>query len=239
MPSRKKALLIELMVIIFFNIAIFVLFIEMDLFTRIYDFFQSNVSFKLAEVLLLSILILISLLYISARLWRKSVVQARLSKDLASKDLLTQLLNRRALENALAAEWERYLRYHEDFCLVLFDVDDFSDINENLGHMEGDRVLQDIAQKVSLNTRKTDAVARWGEEEFLILCPVCKAEEAAILADKLRALIYRTLRDGIELSASFSVVQSNPTQSLDELMKRADFTLHKAKQRGKNCVLTG
>ncbi|GLS92632.1 hypothetical protein GCM10007916_37040 [Psychromonas marina] len=239
MSMRKKTLFIELIFIILINVVLLFVFIEVDLFQRFYHFTQNNGLLKWGELLLLCISILLSTLYIFARLWRKSVIYARLTKHSASKDPLTKLLNRGTLEHALATEWDRYLRYHEDFCLVLFDVDDFSDINENLGHIEGDRVLMDIAQKVSLNTRKTDSVARWGEEEFLILCPVCKAEQGAVLAEKLRAMIYRTLKDGIELSASFAVVQSKPTQSFDDLMKRADFTLHKAKKRGKNCVVTG
>ncbi len=89
------------------------------------------------------------------------------------------------------------------------------------------------------NTRKTDNVARWGEEEFLILCPVCKGEQGIILAEKLRSTLYRTLKDGIELSASFAVVQSNKLTSLEDLMKRTQLALHKAKGRGKNCVVSG
>lgn len=239
MSAHKKYIYFELIFIILVNAIAMFLFVEMELFERFYHFSQSNSSFPWGELLFLGFIILLSTLYLFARLWRKSIINARLIKDSASKDLLTKLLNRRTLEHALTTEWDRYLRYHEDFCLVLFDIDDFSDINENLGHIEGDRVLMDIAQKLSLNTRKTDSVARWGEEEFLILCPVCKAEQAAVLAEKLRAIIYRLLKDGIELSASFAVVQSNPTQSLDDLMKRADYTLHKAKKRGKNCVVTG
>ncbi|MCP4323548.1 MAG: GGDEF domain-containing protein, partial [Alteromonadales bacterium] len=137
-----------------------------------------------------------------------------------------------------ATEWDRFLRYHEDFCIVLFDLDDFSDINDNLGHVEGDRILIDVAEMVGSNTRKTDYVARWGEEEFIILCPVCKSEQATIIAEKLRSNLYRTLKDGVELSASFAVAQSDKTASLEELMKRVHLALHKAKGRGKNCVVS-
>lgn len=238
MPLRKKTILIEFIAIILANAAIIFLFIDMQLSNRLHSFSRFYEWLSLDLMILLSFLLLMNIIYLLIRLWRNSVAYANTTKQFASKDLLTRLHNRRTLEHTLATEWDRYLRYHEDFCLVLFDVDDFSDINDNLGHVEGDRVLMDVANMLKENTRKTDSIARWGEEEFLILCPVCKSEQAAILAEKLRALLYRTLKDGVELSASFAVVQSNPTQSLDDLMKRLDFTLHKAKQRGKNCVVT-
>lgn len=237
-PS-KKTMIIELLFIILINAVLLFLFIKMDLFERFYLFSREYEQWQLDELVVLSFTLLISFIYILVRLWRKSIVYARSTKEAASKDLLTKLLNRRTLEFSIATEWDRYSRYHEDFCLVLFDIDDFGEINDALGHLEGDRVLTDIASIVSQNTRKTDAVARWGEEEFLILCPVCKNEQALLLAEKLRAKIYRTLKDGIELSASFAVVQSNPTQSLDDIIKRTDLALNKAKKRGKNCVVSG
>ena len=239
MSLHKNTIFIELFFIILINVVLLFLFINMDLFERFYLFSREYESWQLDELVPLGFILLLSLIYIFARLWRKSVVYARLTKDAASKDLLTKLFNRRALELTIATEWDRYSRYHEDFCLVLFDIDDFGDINDALGHLEGDRILTDIASIVSQNTRKTDTVARWGEEEFLILCPVCKSEQALLLAEKIRSKIYRTLKDGVELSASFAVVQSKPTQSLEELIKRTDFTLNKAKKRGKNCVVSG
>jgi diguanylate cyclase (GGDEF)-like protein len=239
MSSNKKTIFIEFMFILLLNASIIFLFFEMQLAIRLDEFSNMHEWLSLDILLLFSFLLLINIIYLLVRIWRKTVAYANSTKQFASKDLLTRLHNRRTLEHTLAVEWDRYLRYHEDFCLVLFDIDDFSDINDNLGYVEGDRVIMDIANMLRTNTRKTDSVARWGEEEFLILCPVCKTEQGAILAEKLRALVYRTLKDGVELSASFAVVQSNPTQSLDDVMKRLELTLHKAKQRGKNCVVTG
>jgi diguanylate cyclase (GGDEF)-like protein len=106
--------------------------------------------------------------------------------------------------------------------VVLFDIDDFSATNENLGYVEGDRVLIEAATMLLNTTCKTDFCARWGEEAFMILCPVCKSEQATLLAEKLRSNLYRTLKDGVELSASFAVAQSDKTTSLEELMKRVD-----------------
>lgn len=213
--------------------------VRLDLFERFYHFSREHESMQLDALLPLSFMLLISTLYFVLRRWRESVKYSHAVEENASKDSLTKLLNRRTLERTLASEWDRFLRYHEDFCVVLFDIDGFNEINKNLGNLEGDRILIDVSKMLQSNTRKTDFSARWGEEEFLILCPVCKSEQAVMLAEKLRAGLYRTLKDGVELSASFAVAQSNNTDSLEALMKRADFALYKAKQRGKNCVVSG
>ncbi|PKF61282.1 hypothetical protein CW745_11660 [Psychromonas sp. psych-6C06] len=239
MSVQKKTIWLELILVILVNAVLIYVFIEMDLFERVYHFSRDYESLQLDELIPLSISLLLSCIYLLGRLWRNSVIYARETEAQASKDSLTKLLNRRTLERALACEWDRYQRYHENFCVVLFDIDDFSDINDALGHVEGDRVLIDVAKIVANNTRKTDSVGRWGEEEFLILCPVCTTEQATAIAEKLRAAIYRTLKDGVELSASFAVAQSHPDGTLEELMKRTDLALHKAKKRGKNCVVTG
>ncbi|MCP5079988.1 MAG: GGDEF domain-containing protein [Psychromonas sp.] len=238
MSERKKSIFFDFILIILVNSAFAFLFIKMNLFERIYHFPRDYESIQLDEVFFLLFTLLISLMYVFFRRWRDRMTYSLIAQDLASKDPLTKLLSRRTLESCLATEWERYLRYHEDFCIILFDLDDFSDINDNLGYLEGDRILINVADMVGSNTRKTDHLARWGEEEFIILCPACKSEQATVVAEKLRSNLYRTLKDGVELSASFAVVQSDKTASLEELMKRAHFSLHKAKGRGKNCVVS-
>lgn len=237
--QRKKKILFDLVLILLINAICAVIFAKFDLFERFYHFSREYESIQLDELFPLGFVVMISIIYFSFRRWHESSTYSLIVEEQTYKDSLTKLFNRRTLESKLAAEWDRFSRYHEDFCVVLFDIDDFSDVNDNLGYVEGDRVLTEVAQMLSENTRKTDFCARWGEEEFLILCPVCKSEQAVILAEKLRAGVYRTLKDGVELSASFAVVQSDSTESLEALMKRLDWTLHKAKKRGKNCVVNG
>lgn len=237
--QRKRRIVSDIIFVIFINMVFAFLFSKFDLFERFYHFSRAFEAIELDEVVPLGFTLLLSLIYFSFRRWRESVAYLLIAEEQISKDPLTKLLNRRDLERKLGAEWDRFLRYHEDFCIVIFDLDDFSDINDSLGYVEGDRVLIEVANMLTENTRKTDFCGRWGEEEFLILCPVCKGEQAVILAEKLRAALYRTLRDGLELSASFSVVQSDSTESVEALMKRAHWALHKAKKRGKNCVVSG
>lgn len=203
---------------------------------KLYHFSRQYESIPLDELLPLTFTFLFSIIYLFLRRRHERVTKRLASKEFTCLDSLTKLLNRRTLERDLENEWDRFLRYHENFCIVLFDIDDFSDINDSLGHFEGDRILMEVATLLKNNTRKTDSVGRWGEEEFMILCPVCNIEQVAILAEKLRSNLYRMLKDGVELSASFSIVQSCKTGSLEELIKRAHLGLHKAKGRGKNCV---
>ena len=238
MAVHKKSTIFDLVLITIVNVAVAIIAIKMDLLERFYHFSRDYEALQLDELIFIGLVLLISAIYFITRRWRESLNLSELNELKASKDPLTKLLNRRTLERSLSAEWDRFLRYHDDFCIVLFDIDDFSLINESLGYVEGDRVLIEVANMLVSNTRKTDFCARWGEEEFLILCPVCKSEQAMVLAEKLRATLYRTLKDGVELSASFSVAQSNKSTSLEELMKRVHFSLHKAKHRGKNCVVS-
>jgi diguanylate cyclase (GGDEF)-like protein len=239
MSVFKKSIFFDLIVIAIMTAILVFVSVKFDLFERFYHFTREHQSMQLGELLPLSFVLLICTLYFVLRRWRESVKYSHTVEENASRDSLTKLLNRRTLERALGAEWDRFLRYNEDFCIVLFDIDDFNEINKNLGNLEGDRILIEVSKMLQINTRKTDFSARWGEEEFLILCPVCKSEQAVMLAEKLRAALYRNLKDGIELSASFAVAQSNNTDSLESLIKRADLALYKAKQRGKNCVVSG
>lgn len=236
MFQLKKSIIFDIIVLFLVHIILIFAFIEVDVVERFYHLLREYKQIPLNYFLpfLFSFSLCVICIFLRRR---KNASKLSLTEELTAKDPLTKLLNRHTLRRNLVSEWHRFQRYHEDFCIVLFDIDDFSNINDSLGYIEGDRILMDIADMLKNNTRKTDYVARWGEEEFMILCPVCKAEQAAMLAEKLRSSIYRILKDGVELSASFSIVQSSSNRSLEELIKRVHLGLHKAKGRGKNCVV--
>ncbi|WP_413700221.1 GGDEF domain-containing protein [Psychromonas sp. KJ10-10] len=232
MSVRKKNVFTDLLLIIVLNVLFAFLSIKLNIFEHL---FQSLKDYQhemvgLEQLMLILFLLLVSVVYFLFRRWWESSQYALYIEHNALKDPLTKLLNRRAIERSLTSERDRYLRYHQEFSIVLFDIDGFNEINKNLGTLEGDRILIDVAKMLKKNTRKTDFIGRWGEEEFLILCPVCKSEQAVVLAEKLRAKIYRTLQDGIELSASFAVAQSDESESLDDLIKRVDLALYHAKR---------
>lgn len=238
---HKNSIFLDILLIVILNVGLAFCSLKLNLFEQFFESINGYLEQfgSLEQFIPIVFLLMSSLVYFVLRRWWENRQYALHVEQNASRDPLTKLLNRRSIECNLIAERERFLRYHENFSVILFDIDDFHEINKNLGNLEGDRILIDISNLLQNNTRKTDCVARWGEEEFLILCPVCNREQAVILAEKLRAGLFRTLKDGIELSASFAVTQSNETESLEALLKRVNLTLYKAKQRGKNCVLVG
>ncbi|MGC8719404.1 MAG: sensor domain-containing diguanylate cyclase [Thermodesulforhabdaceae bacterium] len=160
-------------------------------------------------------------------------------KTLSETDQLTGLYNRRKMESHLHDEFIRYERYGRPFSIILLDVDHFKLINDNYGHDTGDSVLKEISSLLRKHTRKSDVVARWGGEEFLILCPETNGRDASILAEKLRKIIKEhnfgidrsvTISAGIaEMNANFSKIQN--------LLTHADRNLYKAKSQGRDrCI---
>ena len=112
-------------------------------------------------------------------------------QDLASRDGLTGLLNRRALEEVLSRELKACTRYRASACLILMDVDHFKRVNDLFGHMGGDEVLKAVAAIMQQAVRDTDSVGRYGGEEFGIVLPHTDLDRAAVLAERLRDHIGR------------------------------------------------
>lgn len=160
-------------------------------------------------------------------------------KILSETDQLTGLYNRRRMENELNAEFMRYKRYKRTFSLILFDIDHFKLVNDHYGHNIGDYVLKEISRLFTKYTRESDIVARWGGEEFLILCPETKGFDAFILAEKMRKII-RGYNFGIDkrvtISAGVAEINEN-FANIDRLLTHADKNLYKAKFQGRDrCV---
>lgn len=160
--------------------------------------------------------------------------------QLASKDTLTGLCNRRKLEESLATEMTRVTRYESPMSLIMFDIDHVKSINDQFGHDVGDDVLQGIAKVVQDNIRETDIYARWGGEEFIILSPETTEENVEYLAEKLRYAI-ENYDFGLpeKITASFGVTQYISGETSDQMIKRADKAMYQAKKNGRNRVVTG
>jgi diguanylate cyclase (GGDEF)-like protein len=103
-------------------------------------------------------------------------------RQLATTDSLTNLLNRRAIENRLQSEWERARRYGLPLSLLMIDLDGFKRVNDLGGHAAGDRVLRATATAIRSTLRRSDYGARWGGDEFMILAPHTTRNAAAQLA---------------------------------------------------------
>lgn len=161
---------------------------------------------------------------------------------LALLDPLTELLNRRGLQQALSQELQRVRRGHLPFCALLVDLDDFKQINNRLGMTVGDAVLVQIARQLKTSTRATDHVARIGGDEFLILLPGVHVAEGMCISEKLRmaiagtSIVHASVLN-VSVTASMGLVQvPEATASVEELLSQTQLALRRSKQAGKDRV---
>ncbi len=166
----------------------------------------------------------------------------------ALRDSLTNLPNREAYDERFELELERWKRYQKPTTLVVADIDFFKRINDNYGHLSGDKVLQIIAKELRNRVRKTDFVARYGGEEFVMLLPETDIETAKPVIEKVREMVGRLpfhFRDeNIQITMSFGLIEFKDGCSAEDvkeivqsiLFERADKALYRAKQNGRNRV---
>lgn len=155
----------------------------------------------------------------------------------AHTDYLTQLHNRKIFEELLDKEILRSLRYNTVFSLILVDIDFFKSVNDTYGHDVGDIVLQEFAQILKHTVRESDIVARWGGEEFIILCPQTSLEGSALLAENIREKIAtHTFSVVGNITASFGVVDYYKDHDATMLFKEVDNALYSSKIEGRNRV---
>jgi len=152
---------------------------------------------------------------------------------LAITDTLTGIYNRGKIEDSLRQEMARSARYGSPLTIILFDLDHFKKINDSLGHSIGDQVLREVAATLEKQLRETDALGRWGGEEFMVLCPGVVADDAVGIAEKLRQQV-EALPLGITISCGLAGCR--PGESMDGLINRADSALYTAKHAGRNLV---
>jgi diguanylate cyclase (GGDEF)-like protein/PAS domain S-box-containing protein len=158
----------------------------------------------------------------------------------ASTDPLTGISNRLRFDEALDVEVKRSTRYDLPLSLIMFDIDQFKAVNDTHGHHAGDAVLCELARLVRRNIRGHDLLARWGGEEFMIMAGNSDADRAAILAEKLRRLVERRVFSPVgRITCSFGVTQLQPGESADQLQRKADAALYRAKMGGRNRVERG
>lgn len=158
-------------------------------------------------------------------------------EELSSIDYLTKLYNRKELDTALKINENIYNRYEDEFSIILLDIDDFKKVNDNHGHLIGDKLLIEIAEILNRYTREADIVGRWGGEEFLIICPKTNTEEAINLAENLRKRISENKFSKVGYkTASFGISSYKKADSLTTLISRVDKAMYLAKSKGKNRV---
>jgi len=154
--------------------------------------------------------------------------------EMAKRDKLTNLYNRHHGEDILKKLIDSNIKYS----LILMDIDNFKNVNDTYGHLVGDKVLKNVASEINTISRKDDVVCRWGGEEFLIILTNVTKIQLELKAEKYRMTIENIKFDELnKVTASFGLSQSNSILSSEEVIKKADNALYKAKRIGKNCVL--
>ena len=164
-------------------------------------------------------------------------------RERASKDLLTMLPNRAAIDDVIEQEFARCHRDRRTVGIILLDIDHFKKINDTHGHFAGDAVLRETATRLRSNMRTYDQVGRYGGEEFLIVLPNCDMDQASLQAERIRGMLYDhpMMIEGAELrvTASFGVTISDGVSGPPDIFVRvADEALYKAKASGRNRVCT-
>jgi diguanylate cyclase (GGDEF)-like protein len=163
--------------------------------------------------------------------------------EVARRDPLTGLLNRRGFNDEAQSEIQRFMRNGKEPSFVLADLDNFKEFNDQYGHACGDCVLQQVAHLLSERVRNMDGIARWGGEEFMLMLPETTSEGASQVAEKLRSFIeskrFEFKGQQLGVTMTFGVATLRKGETLDHCIARADTALYEGKEQGRNRVTVG
>ncbi|HST07512.1 MAG TPA: diguanylate cyclase [Gemmatimonadaceae bacterium] len=164
-------------------------------------------------------------------------------RQISLTDGLTQIENRRSLEERLHDMWQHSVRLHEPIALVMCDIDKFKSVNDNYGHQAGDAVLKDFAHLLKCEAREIDRVGRYGGEEFLLILPGTVLDSAVTFAERLREKVEAhtfTYAGGTLCRTMSCGVAASPhprVKDQEALLRAADDALYVAKETGRNRVI--
>ncbi|HSE41703.1 MAG TPA: diguanylate cyclase, partial [Acidobacteriota bacterium] len=163
-------------------------------------------------------------------------------RELSGTDELTKLANRRRFMEQFTNEFSRAIRYEKKLSFVILDVDFFKRVNDSHGHLAGDAVLEQLGQVMMKNMRKSDVLARYGGEEFTLLLPETGLKGSVIHAERIRKDIqstqfsYEDKKIRITVSGGCASIPEIKSGTVDELVKKADEALYRAKNKGRNRI---
>lgn len=153
----------------------------------------------------------------------------------STHDPLTSLYNRRHGEKLLGNAYRSADKHGWPLSVLMYDIDHFKQVNDRFGHLSGDRVLVDVARILRQATRSRDAVIRWGGEEFLIVLDKCPPTLAIELAERIRGRVEARQDAKIgKLTLSLGLASLAPSETIEQLIARADTALYAAKRSGRN-----
>jgi diguanylate cyclase (GGDEF)-like protein/PAS domain S-box-containing protein len=167
-------------------------------------------------------------------------------KNIESKallDHLTQLPNRRYIENFIKIKFEEYLLNDQSFGIIFMDIDHFKSINDYYGHKTGDLVLKTISKSFLNNLRRNDVIGRWGGEEFIGIFSLNNIKELAIVSEKLRNIVentemtYKNIKFSVTISIGATFI--NRKNDIMSIIENADRLMYESKRKGRNCITIG
>jgi diguanylate cyclase len=157
---------------------------------------------------------------------------------MANTDELTGLANRRRVTEVIESKLRRFSRYGHYFSIILFDIDHFKAINDQLGHEVGDQVLKALTQRSSETSREVDVIGRWGGEEFVVILPETSYEESLQKAKLLCSHVAAaSLVGDLSITISCGVTSAGSDDDIGSIFHRADTALYTAKRSGRNCSI--
>ena len=237
--GHKRGLLISLA---FYTIAFVIAYFGIGIWNDNSWTFHSYIRFVLASLVLVYIIYVTELaIYRSNLLLYKKEIKEKeyiqKLRQMADKDTLTQLYNRRRIDEIITKEIAIAKRYNTSLCLAIIDIDFFKNVNGTYGHNIGDITLVTFAKELSRLLRQTDYIARWGGEEFVILFTHTSLNDAAKKCQELRKAIKKTKFQSVpELTCSIGLTDGTNKQNIDEFVEKADDALYKAKEYGRDRV---
>ena len=161
-------------------------------------------------------------------------------QEMATRDELTGLYNRRHMNEMLQQAIKQMERSGQSFSLCVIDLDHFKHVNDNHGHGAGDEVLRNFARLARQTLRETDALARWGGEEFLMLLPETRHEQGLIgiqrLRERLVDLVVVNHLPDLRVTFSAGLTEFRNGETIEQAVERADQALYQAKAGGRNCT---
>ena len=179
-----------------------------------------------------------AVVWVASNITEKNAVENRLRHQ-SETDALTGFFNRRKLLDVLALKFELFRDEHIPTSVLMFDIDHFKMVNDELGHAMGDAVLQAIADICRRELRKTDFLARLGGDEFVVVMPATRREHGIVIANRLRQRIATEIGDTLKhhstISGGLAEFQTGDT-TFEDIMKRADEGLYRSKRAGRNQI---
>lgn len=210
--------------------------------------YEKGVNYELVwKIAIGSLIVILLVVYWNRKIIKTNRLLEEAQKDieeknkelekLATTDKLTNLYNRRKIEELLEFEINRSERFNHNFGLAIVDIDKFKEVNDTYGHQIGDKVLKELASILNTNRRKTDFVGRYGGEEFVIICPESDVQGVIKLMETFKEKICNYKFSKVEnKTASFGVTMSQRGDTIESILKRADDALYQAKDNGRNKI---